>query len=786
MKHGRGGRSDRNNWIVPFLVASLIWSTPGPSATAFAQRAAGEDTSVASLARSLDAVQAALADLPRDSFDVEAILDDEGTEAQALYGWVQDRTTLVPYRGLLRGPRGVMMDRVGNGLDRSLVLYELLSAAGDEVRLARGQLDETTARRLLQDAAGRTVSPPASASASADALAGYAAAHGLDRTRLLDEAARLSELSMSLQEELQQRVERQGDVLVDALAGVDRSRADEAARADEVRAVEATRDHWWVQLRQNGTWIDLDLEAGEPGRALIEATSTVRPDGWAGLARDDPELAHTLSIQVVAECWHDGELDETVILDSGPLVAAGTLDHPITLLHVPIGWPERGALTGADSAAVRTAAAAVTSWVPMLQIGDRTVADLAFDSDCEFESSGELTIPGAAVSDTVGGVTDLFGGLPGGEPPNDASADQGPSAQLSAVWLQYERTSPGAPPRTVRRQLFDRLGPGVRAAAGDRPVPNGDDWPLALLGRTEIFIQAHGLTPSYVEHRLGTALEANRAVLLGLARAVEEGDDDADPGDLTGLPPSQLHALALLRRSEAPSDLYIGSPNVHTFHTRPVAEGDALRLVQSFDIVANDVAVRPFVAVDAWRARLEQGLRDTNAETLLTGLPCDAGASSARVCEPRPNAADRLAGDPDGWILIDSLDGAGVADLPTLPTGLADALDDGSLALLATTGEPVWWEIDPVTGTALGRDAAGWGNASVDYAIALGLNVFGFAVCMASSSSSLGNASCLAGAFLGWGAGLAALTGAAVAGRAIAVIAAIFAAMPVIVEIHSR
>lgn len=791
MKHERGGRGDRKGWIVPFLVAGLIWATPGPFAIAYAQRAAVVDASAASLNRSLDALQASLGDLPRDSFDIEAVLLDEGLDPETLYGWVQDRTTLVPYRGLLRGPRGVLMDRVGNSLDRSLLLYELLSAAGDEVRLARGQLDEATARRLLQDAAGRTVSPPASTPASADALAGYAADHGLDGTRLLGDAARQSELSMSLRETLQQRVERQRDVLADELAGVAPSRAGEGARvvearAVEARAVEATRDHWWVQRQQDGTWIDLDLGAAEAGFALAAAESTVRPDGWAALAGDDPELAHAVTIRVVAECWQNGQLDETVVLDSGPLLAARALDDPITLLHVPIGWPERGALSGAEPGAVRSTVAAVASWVPMLQIGDRTIADLAFDRDCVFEPSDELTIPGSAVSDKLGGLSDLFGGLPGGESAEDAGADEGASAQLSAVWLQYERTSPGSPARTVRRQLFDRIGPAARAEGGDRPAPEGDDWPLALLGRTEILIQAHGLSPAYVEYRLGTALEANRSVLVAIARAVDEGDEDADPGELTGLPPSQLHALAVLRSSGAPSELYLASANVHTFHTRPVAEGDALRLVQSFDIVANDVAVRPFVAVDGWRARLEQGLRDTNAEALLTRLPCDVDTGSARVCEPRPNAADRLAGEPDGWILIDSLDAVDASDLATLPAGLAEALDAGSLALLATSGEPVWWEVDPDTGTALGRDALGWGNAAVDYAIALGLNVFGFAVCTASSSSSLGNASCVAGAFLGWGAGIAALTGAAVAGRVIAAIAAIFAALPVIVEVHSR
>src|SRR5262245_56819976 len=91
-------------------------------------------------------------ELPRDSFDPKAIVDRVGSDPQKLYEWVRDQTTLVAYRGTLRGPSGVLMDRVGNSLDRALLLCELLRLAGLEVQLAHGTLSAEQAAELNRKA----------------------------------------------------------------------------------------------------------------------------------------------------------------------------------------------------------------------------------------------------------------------------------------------------------------------------------------------------------------------------------------------------------------------------------------------------------------------------------------------------------------------------------------------------------------------------------------------------------------------------------------------------------
>ena len=57
-------------------------------------------------------LEEAESDLQKGLFDLQAILDQRGSDPTQLYEWVRDETFMVPYRGSLRGPRGVLMDRL--------------------------------------------------------------------------------------------------------------------------------------------------------------------------------------------------------------------------------------------------------------------------------------------------------------------------------------------------------------------------------------------------------------------------------------------------------------------------------------------------------------------------------------------------------------------------------------------------------------------------------------------------------------------------------------------------
>lgn len=98
---------------------------------------------------SLRALEDGVRDAPRDRWDPEYVVAQVGRNPESLYRWVQENTSWIPYRGVLRGPTGVLMDRQGNSLDRALLLADLLRRAGHSVRLARTEIPIERAEPLL-------------------------------------------------------------------------------------------------------------------------------------------------------------------------------------------------------------------------------------------------------------------------------------------------------------------------------------------------------------------------------------------------------------------------------------------------------------------------------------------------------------------------------------------------------------------------------------------------------------------------------------------------------------
>ena len=84
----------------------------------------------------------AVKEFDRQRFDPQAIIEQVGRDPEKLCNWTRDNVALLPYRGALRGPTGVLMERAGNSLDRSLLLAELLRSVGYEVRLANARLNK--------------------------------------------------------------------------------------------------------------------------------------------------------------------------------------------------------------------------------------------------------------------------------------------------------------------------------------------------------------------------------------------------------------------------------------------------------------------------------------------------------------------------------------------------------------------------------------------------------------------------------------------------------------------
>ncbi len=139
---------------------------------------------------------------------------------------------------------------------------------------------------------------------------------------------------------------------------------------------------------------------------------------------------------------------------------------------------------------------------------------------------------------------------------------------------------------------------------------------------------------------------------------------------------------------------------------------------EGFDIVANEIAILPGAKVDPFRARLEQGIADTNAESLLnqsegkTANPGDilaSAGSAALIRHADDPALSNLSADARARIAADLSKGYVVL----LPKGTSQPAP----SVTAGHDDVCWWRVDPTTGDTLGIGGNGWGPSMAEYAL---------------------------------------------------------------------
>ncbi len=271
--------------------------------TAADATADGDTTSAAPAAvvSILDAIEDAENELARDTFDPAAVIQTVGHDPQELLAWMREQTRWVPYRGALRGYVGVLMDRLGNDLDRSLLLAELLTQAGHEVRLASRSLTQEQVTELLEVVAAirpRTARSKTNPTPMSEAdLQRYSQLLRIDPDELKTRVRKFSERVDGMAGEMTMRLDAQ----VPFLAGMigDSRATDEWDR----RAASALQDHWWVQLNDGSDWIDLDplLPASRPSGSLGAAERTFTYSSSDMSIPLESSLVHEVSIRVFVQ-----------------------------------------------------------------------------------------------------------------------------------------------------------------------------------------------------------------------------------------------------------------------------------------------------------------------------------------------------------------------------------------------------------------------------------------------------------------------------------------------------
>jgi hypothetical protein len=657
---------------------------------------------LAQLDRSLRAIEDGERESPRDRWDPDYVVKMLGHDPQKLFDWVRDNTYWIPYRGALRGPIGVLMDRQGNSLDRALLLATLIEKTGQPVRLAHGEMTRQQALDLLPGLlAAQTPSSIAPNGTEAEPepdIQAVAAKYQLDGAASDGTLKAREEALARFSSQMDSRTADQTERLLGAVERPD-------AVDDWVNRLEsalgALRDHWWVQRREGQNWVDLDLlnQAGMTGAARMAAKEAMAVKDLAA------ELHHEIAIRVIAEQWSKGTLSQRKVLEH-VLRPAEMIGRPIVLQFWPTEWLADSTPGTRPIGDVHAAVLDQHEWAAVLLVGREVVASTILvgsgdDADAPVKG-GDMGGLGSALANSLA----------------NRRADTPKQTLLSAVWLEYEIRVPGEKPRTVRRTVFDLPGLAARAATPSAALALDQAQSLtrglAMMMRTEILPVVCRIAPEFVTHLAAQSFTANKDLLRSVVGG-EFSPKSAKTAQQVGnaaptITPLLSLAVSRLESGVSADHVFVDRPNILTSHRSIVVTGNDIAVQDAMDIVANEVGV-DLAVPDAFAIRLEQGVLDTNSEALL-------GPATGNVGEAFAVSRDWLTVTPDQRSALDSLEFS--ADIRRR---IVQDLESGYIVVAPkapvhwqTESFAGWWRIDPLTGDALGVAGNGWGQSLTERA----------------------------------------------------------------------
>ena len=703
--------------VILFIFLFLFCSSPGfnsaQSTTSQGLELTEEETSqvLKGLERLNRAILQASQEIPRETFDPQAVLYAIGENPNSLFEWIKDETVLVPYQGILRGSIGVLMDRCGNSLDRALLLHELLRLSGYEVRLAQGSLSEkqTTEIQANISHSKNELSIEKSKTDFENLIQAYAQEYTIDTEDLRKINARLAEEKERISGAILKRVSEQIKALSEFLKKEQGINSGEEWKS----AGDILRDHWWVQVKENGVWKDLDPTDtdAEPGDKLTTIDKTWSADDL------NEGLFHLLTIRIIVERWDEGTLKEESVLEH-TLRSSTLIGERIELHHDPLGWPRDEDLYASDQPIqnLKDTVLNTKEWIPGLKVGSEKIGKKSFTNSGRVnEKPGEKS--GQKSGGSTGGLMGAFG---------RSSTQTGEQSILTAEWVEFEIQSPGQSNRKIRRAIFDLIGPAKRKPSPSNK-PKFDEAQilkrnLFILGQTEILALVCKLSPEFTEHLSAREMLSDMEVLLNIAKdhaTIENADIIAQMALISPLP-GPLYNLALARSSinRFDKNTYLDSLNLFCLQTflqqNPLGSLDEF---QKTDIVLNDVAVYPESNEDPFLIRLEQGVLETNAEVEHTASERWSDNTALLFTESLTQGIDwvfirdirdpdlekaQMASDTRAYIERDLADGY-IVVAPPKP--------------ILMNGEPStgWWRIDPRSGTTIGMSGSGSGQAMTQY-----------------------------------------------------------------------
>ncbi len=469
--------------------------------------------------------------------------------------------------------------------------------------------------------------------------------------------------------------------------------------------IDEAMDHLWVEYMLDNRWVALDpsFRGALPGEGFADPG-----DVWAIIPE---EVVHRIAIRLVVEERNHESISSRTAL-TYKATAADLNGSPVTL------WYE---VTPSN-----------TGWsaTPVLQVEDSRVDGEAFGTNI------------AGSSPRI--ETSLLGGAD--QPRGQSEGD------IVALWLETDFTYPSGRTETVRREIFDRIGPSARlekreatAVLAHLPVVNG--IPLPLTAVFALSFSSGSLNPGLLLGRILRQAPALREVvpLVAALKATGRSPTREEAGrlagtlhhvlpDLLGLLAASYHVrsqsnLILLRQVREWRETlpYVATPRL-TIASFELATDDKDKSVSghlALDLRRN---VLPIVALEApgvqlvW-ANTVRGVLDGVLEHMLLDSMVPAAPDTSPFAAGIVTVMEQARREGTSVATITEREGISRVDAPQQSKArLFASLSDGSVAIVPLRAALIggrqrlaWWQVDPATGETLGVMDTGLHQGIVEY-----------------------------------------------------------------------
>lgn len=644
--------------------------------------------------------------LGQGTFDVAGVIDAVGQDPETLARWVRKQTTHVPYQGVVRGEFGVLQDRLGNHLDRAMLLGRLIEESGRAVRLEVMPPRESTA--AVRSLEARPRPQPVTLSEETRDL--------LVRLGSLPDEPAPSPSRLPGWNRFDQ------DLQVRAVSLMERLNADPGFPAwhEQERQRESSGDPnvrvWWED--DQGRWVSTDLGEAAPGEGGANPARAAPAEESQSLSSVSRRYAHRYEIEVVAERWHEGRFERITLLEHD-LEAHALAMQAIRVGVIPEEFEVDDFYMGDTNQALAQDLLANTAWVPYLRYGEELVLGDIIDDE------GRVRDPmQPAQARQLEEATSLLGGIGvGGRAEDDGSGDAFTGLSLEVTHRHGDEVL-----NRLSRPWFSLAA--EEAAAFELEPEQRLERAVALVRDTNILLQVAEPSEALLwRHDLSLFLR-NAHALQGVIMALDNADFETLEGaihELVDLPQTAMQfARHRFTASLHPGRFYIGEPNLLIEHVGLKDLPEGFR-----DYRAIDLAHVPLHLVsgddDARHLRFSQGVLETLLEAELLALR-NPFPDRGKVLDGE-NAALHLeaamaSGDTGLWLApgeasrldhlaLPRLSGQAIQELLAhgrhlyfpLTASLEDGAEESALPL-------AWWAVDPHSGQALGYGGIGWGNVS--------------------------------------------------------------------------